>query len=212
MKKVVLAVLFVILVLPVSVFSLSDDYGFTYGDWEIDGSRLYQNDVNVGIGKAWLSYPQEGVVEYRFNVRYEDGLLDDSHVGFGIHIFVDKPARGYSWGEGHSYLLWLNYDSKPVSDDIPAGLSLQIYRSNANWKMELLESVSLAELEKVIVRYPENTIVPFRIVADGRSGIVKLYDPVNESIYYPFKLDNKKALSGDYITLRTNSASFSFGY
>jgi len=191
---------------------MPDDYGFTYGDWEIDGNRIYQNDVDVGIAKAWLAYPQEGVVEYRFNVRYEDGIPDDAHAGFGLHIFVDKPARGFSWGEGHSYLLWLNYDSAPVSDDIPAGLSAQIYRSDVNWDMELLQSVSLSAIEKNLKAYPANTILPIRIVADGRSGVIKLYDPVNQSIYYTMKLDNKKAISGDYVTLRTNSAAFSFGY
>ena len=212
MKKVALVVLFVISVMPLCVFSLSDDYGFTYGDWEVDGNRIYQNDVDAGIAKAWLAYPQEGVVEYKFNVRYEDGFFEDAHAGFGLHIFVDKPARGYSWGEGHSYLLWLNYDSTPVSDDIPAGLSAQVYRSDVNWDMELIESVSLGAVEKAIMSFPRNTVIPIRIVADGRTGSLKLYDPVNPSVYYTLTLDNKKALEGNFVTLRTNSSSFSFGY
>lgn len=211
MKKVALTVLFVMLVMPLA-FSMPNDYGFTYGDWEVEGNRIYQRDVDAGIAKAWLSYPQEGVVEYRFNVRYEDGFFDDAHAGFGLHIFVDKPAKGYSWGEGHSYLLWMNYDAAPVSDDIPAGLSAQVYRSDVNWDMELIESISLSGIEKTLMSYPENTVVPIRIMADGRTGTVKLFDPVEESIYYTLKLDNKKALEGEFVTLRTNSSSFSFSY
>ena len=211
MKKVALIVLFVVLVLPIGLFA-ADDYGFTYGDWEIDGNRVYQNDVETGIAKAWLAYPQKGVVEYNFNVRYEDGLFEDGHAGFGIHIFVDKPAKGFSWGEGKSYLLWFNYDQKPLSKDIPAGLSAQIYKSNANWEMELLQSIDLSSLEKVILRYPKGTKLPVKIQADGRTGVVKIYDPVNAGIYYPVKLNNTRPLSGNYVTLRTNSAAFSFGY
>ncbi len=211
MKKVALTVLFVVLILPLGLFA-ADDYGFTYGDWEIIGNRVFQNDVETGIAKAWLRYPQKGVVEYNFNVRYEDGFLDDQHAGFGLHIFVDKPAKGFSWGEGKSYLLWLNYDANPVSKDIPAGLSAQIYKSNANWDMELVESVSLSALEKAILKYPKSTKVPIKIVADGRTGIIKLYDPVNAGLFYTLKLGNWMPLSGDYVTLRTNSGAFSFGY
>ena len=211
MKKVALAVLFVMLVLPLCLFA-ADDYGFTYGDWEIEGNRVVQKDVETGIAKAWLSYPQQGVVEYNFNVKYEDGLFDDGHAGFGLHIFVDKPAKGFSWGEGKSYLLWLNYDKNPASSDIPKGLSAQVYRSNANWSMDQIDSISLSALEKVVLKYPKNTKVPIKIKVDGRTGVVKLYDPVTAGLYYTMKLDNKVPLKGDYVTLRTNSGSFSFGY
>ncbi|HAK46028.1 MAG TPA: hypothetical protein DCO79_08955 [Spirochaeta sp.] len=211
MKKIVLTILFVMLVLPLGLFA-ADDYGFTYGDWEIMGNRVYQNDVETGIAKAWLAYPQKGVVEYNFNVKFEDGFFDDGHAGFGLHIFVDKPAKGFSWGEGKSYLMWLNYDENPASKDIPSGLSAQVYRSDANWKMELIESVSLAAIEKVLMKYPASTKVPIKIIADGRTGLVKLYDPVTAGMFYTLKLDNKKSLTGDYVTLRTNSGAFSFGY
>lgn len=211
MKKVALMVLFVMIVLPLGLFA-ADDYGFTYGDWEVDGNRVYQKDLETGIAKAWLTYPQKGVVEYNFNVRFEDGFLDDGHAGFGLHIFVDKPAKGFSWGEGHSYLLWLNYDANPVSDDIPAGLSAQVYKSDVDWDMELVESVSLAVLEKTLMKFPASTKVPIKIIADGRTGLVKLYDPLTEGLFYTLHLGNSKSLKGDYVTLRTNSGAFSFGY
>lgn len=211
MKKVALAILFVMLVLPLGLFA-AEGYGFTYGDWEIEGNRVYQNDVDTGIAKAWLAYPQKGVVEYNFNVSYENGFMNDGHAGFGLHIFVDKPAKGFSWGEGKSYLLWLNYDSNPASKDIPAGLSAQIYRSNSNSNMKLLQSVSLSALEKVMMKYPMSTKVPIKIIVDGRTGIVKIYDPVTAGLFYTVKLDNKMSLTGNYVTLRTNSGAFSFGY
>lgn len=211
MKKFALAILFVVLVLPLGLFA-ADDYGFTYGDWEIMGNRLYQSDAETGIAKAWLAYPQKGVVEYNFNVKYEDGIFDDGHAGFGLHIFVDKPAKGFSWGEGKSYLLWMNYDMNPASDDIPKGLSAQVYKSNANWDMELLDSVSLGVMEKVVMKYPKSTKLPIKIKVDGRTGIVKIYDPINVGMFYTLKLDNKMPISGNFVTLRTNSGAFSFGY
>ena len=211
MKKFVFTVLFVTLVLPLCLFA-ADDYGFTYGDWEIRGNRIYQDDVETGIAKAWLAYPQEGLVEYNFNVKFEDGFVEDGHAGFGLHVFVDDPAEGYSWGEGNSYLLWLNYDRDPVSNDIPKGLSAQVYKSSVDWDMELLESVKLPGFDKIISNYPSDTKLPIRITVDGRSGIVKIYDPINAGIYYTVKLDNDKPLKGNYVTLRTNSGAFSFGY
>ncbi|MDC7227724.1 MAG: hypothetical protein PQJ61_13250 [Spirochaetales bacterium] len=211
MEKFALAILFVMLVLPLSLFA-AEDYGFACGDWEIKGNRIYQEDADTGIAKAWLVYPQKGVVEYIFNVMYEEGLFEDGHAGFGLHIFVDKPAKGFSWGEGKSYLLWLNYDENPESDDIPEGLSAQLYRSDTNWDMELLDSISLKALEKVVMKYPKSTEVPIRITVDGRSGVVKIYDPVTSGLFYTMNLDNKKSLSGNYVTLRTNSGAFSFGY
>jgi hypothetical protein len=211
MKKAALAILFVMLLLPLGLFA-ADDYGFTYGDWKIDGNRIYQNDIKTGIAKAWLVYPQKGLVEYNFNVRYEKGFMDDGHAGFGLHIFVDKPAKGFSWGEGKSYLLWLNYDKNHSSKDNPAGLSAQVYKSSSNSTMKLLQSVSLSSLEKVVMNYPAGTKVPIKVVADGRTGIVKIYDPVTAGLFYTIKLDNTMALTGNYVTLRTNSGAFSFGY
>ena len=212
MKKVVLAVLFVILVFPLGVFALSNDYGFTYGDWEIMGNRLYQEDEDCGIAKAWMAYPQQGIVEYNFNVRYEGGMFEDGHAGFGIHLFVDKPAKGFSWGEGKSYLLWVNYDRNPVSKSIPKGLSVEIYESSSNSRMKLVQAVDLSRLEKTLMAIPRNTVVPVRMVANGRTGEIRIYDPLNTSYYYTLNLGNRTPLKGSYVTLRTNGGAFSFGY
>ncbi len=212
MRKFVLVVLTLAVLVPFGLAAQQDEYGFIHGDWEIFGGRLYQNNVRTSIAKAWLAYPQEGTVDYNFNVKLEEGLWEDGHAGVGIHIFVDKPSRGFSWGEGHSYLLWLNYDKNPGSDTIPRGLSAQVYRSDANHRMVLLQSYDLSMVEKVVMTLPKDTVLPVRITADGRTGMVQVYDPLDASLSYPIKLDNTRPLKGGYVTLRTNSGGFSFAY
>ena len=212
MKKCIVIVLLNFLVLTFFVFS-TDEFNFESGDWSLEGDRLYQNDKDISIAKACLSYPQEGLVEYNFNVRYEDGAFEDEHAGFGIHIFVDEPAgEGRHWGEGNSYLLWLNYDSNPDSEDVPAGLSAQVYLSKSYWDMELVYSISLSDFEEKLYNLPSDSIVPLKITANKDTGEVRIYDPFKESYYYNFKLDKLDKLEGKYVTLRTNSLSFSFGY
>jgi hypothetical protein len=212
MKKFVLGILIAAVLIPFGLTAQQGEMGFIHGDWEISGNRLYQNNTNTSIAKAWLAYPQEGMVDYNFNIRLEEGLWDDGHAGVGIHLFVDKPSRGFSWGEGHSYLLWLNYDRNPGSDVIPRGLSAQVYRSDANHKMVLLQSYDLSSVEKVVMGFPADTLLPVKITVDGRTGMVRVYDPLNAALSYPIRLGNTRPLKGSYVTLRTNSGGFSFGY
>ncbi|MAG13977.1 MAG: hypothetical protein CMN78_05220 [Spirochaetales bacterium] len=81
-----------------------------HGDWEVKGGRLYQSDTEEHLAKINVMATQAGEMQYEFDVRYEGGGIDDMMGGFGIHFFVDKAWDGRSWGNGNSYLLWLNYD------------------------------------------------------------------------------------------------------
>jgi hypothetical protein len=146
---------------------------------------------------------------YDFNVKYESGV-EDGHGGFGVHLFVDRAFNGASWGSGNSYLLWLNYDEKPVDSKIPVGLSAQVYRSYSNTRMELIESISLNQYLDLLAYNLDNPI-SFRIWVNGDTGEVRVYDPSNPSLYYVFTVDKKELpLKGDWIAVRTNSIKLSF--
>ena len=49
------------------------------------------------------------------------------------------------------------------------------------------------------------------MIVNGITGDVKVYDPTNSAYVYTFNLGNKSPINGNYVSLRTNSASFSFG-
>src|SRR6056297_1899871 len=79
------------------------------GEWEISRGRLYQNDTDERLAKVNLKVPQSGIMQYEFDLRYEGGGYEDYMGGFGLQVFVDEAAETRSWGNGESYLLWLNY-------------------------------------------------------------------------------------------------------
>ena len=142
MRKLVVMIILLSIILIVPLFSLSAiDLDFAYGKWAVIGDRLYQSDLKAGMARVDIPAPQAGMMVYEFNVRYEDGGTDDMHAGFGIHIFVDKPSGGKSWGNGESYLLWINYDEN--AKEITKGLSAQIYKSLSHSKMELIADIDL---------------------------------------------------------------------
>ena len=207
-KFVVFVGLALLLIAP--LFSASPEITPTYGNWDMSGSRLYQKDLNAGMAKANLPVKQQGTMVYEFNVKYVDGLQDGMG-GFGIHVFVDKPAAGKAYGEGDSYLLWLNYDENPVSSRIPAGLSAQVYKSNSYTDMKLVEAVSLKSIEPVISRYLDQKL-PVKLVINGKTGMAKIYDPFNSNVAYTFSMGDDFPESGNYVSLRTNSLGVSFGY
>ena len=123
----VLAALFVIAPVFAQTVTLPE-YVAASGKWSLVGSRLFQNDETARLAKVNFRVPQAGPMIYEFNAKYEGGG-EDGHGGFGIHLFVDAVVNKASWGSGNSYLLWLNYDEKPLDKKIPAGLSAQVYRS-----------------------------------------------------------------------------------
>jgi hypothetical protein len=189
------------------------EHRFVSGSWNISGQRLYQNDAGSRLAKVNIRAPQSGPMVYEFAVRYESGA-EDGHGGFGLHIFGDKVLNAASWGSGNSYLLWLNYDENPVDrKNIPAGLSGQVYRSYTDSRMDLVQSYDLNEYAHLLTA--ENLAYPvdFRIWANGNTGEVRVYDPVDSSgaTYYSLNLDRKDIpLKGDWVVLRTNGIRLSF--
>jgi len=175
------------------------------------GSSLYQTDAKAGLAKVNFKVPQSGIMLYSFNLRYEGGG-EDGHGGVGIHIFMDNAINRASWGAGRSYLLWLNYDKKPLSKDIPVGLSAQVYKSISNSQMDLIASVPLTEYEFLLTE--ENLAAPitFRIIANGDTGEIRIYDPTDpeNKIYFIFIDKKDLPLKGNYVALRTNGIKLSF--
>jgi hypothetical protein len=188
------------------------EYRFASGNWSFSGERLYQSDAAARLAKVNFRAPQSGPMIYEFNARYESGA-EDGHGGFGLHVFGDSVFNRGSWGSGKSYLLWLNYDENPVNRRIPRGLSAQIYRSYNHSRMELVESFDLNEYVDLLT--PENLSdpIPFKIIVDGGTGEVRVYDPTDPELedYYVFYVDKKDTpLKGDWGALRTNGIRLSF--
>ena len=213
MKKFFLFLL--VLGVGVSLFAQVQlpEHHFASGRWNMSGDRLYQNEAGARLAKVNMLIPQGGPMIYEFNARYEDGL-DDGHGGFGIHIFASDVLHSASWGSGVSYLLWLNYDENPITPGIHRGLSAQVYRSYSNSRMDLLESVDLNEYVPLLTDEDLLYPIPFRIWADGNTGEVRVYDPSDPELldYYYFFIDRSVLpLSGNWISLRTNGFSLSFG-
>ena len=182
------------------------------GNWGFIGSRLYQNDPGARLAKVNFQVPQSGPMLYEFNVRYEDGI-EDGHGGFGLHIFADNVINRASWGSGNSWLLWLNYDENPISSDIPAGFSAQIYRSTSQINMELVESFDLNEYIDFLTWEIWSRPVPVRIWANGNTGEVRVYDPTDPSLtwFFYFYLPTRGvSLNGNWVSLRTNGLKLSF--
>lgn len=187
------------------------EHRFVSGNWAVSGDRLYQNDANARLAKVNIRAPQEGAMIYEFTARFE-GMAGDGFGGFGLHIFVDAPYNDVSWGAGSSYLLWLNYDENPQSNDIQPGLSAQLYRSYTNSRMVLVESFDLNDsfggyLTEENLAKPVN----FRIIANGNTGEVQIDDPVREEANFILNLDKKDLpLKGDWVVLRTSGMKLSF--
>jgi hypothetical protein len=188
------------------------EHRFASGNWNFIGNRLYQNDAKAPLAKVNIRAPQTGPMVYEFNARYESGA-EDGHGGFGLHIFSDVAYNGPSWGSGKSYLLWLNYDENPISQDIPRGLSAQVYRSYTNSRMELVRSVDLNQYTNLLTTENLSAPVPVKIWANGNTGEIRVYDPTDPNLadYFYFYLDSRDTpLKGDWVALRTNGMNLSF--
>ena len=213
MKRMMVCIL--IFGIAVSVFAQTSlpEHNFSSGSWSVKGERAFQNDANARLARANVKAPQNGIMVYDFNARYEDGI-QDGHGGFGVHIFADSIHNTASWGCGVSYLLWLNYDEKPKNSRIPKGLSAQVYRSYTHSYMELIESVDLNEYLDLLTEEALSYSVPFRIWANADTGEIRVYDPTdpNFSRYYYFFINKKDLpLKGNWVSFRTNGMKMSFG-
>jgi len=212
MKRFVFFIMVMGIAMSVFAQVIIPEYTFASGTWRFTGPRLYQNDAKARLAKVNFKAPQSGIMLYEFNVRYEGGA-EDGHGGVGIHVFVDNAINRASWGAGKSYLLWLNYDKKPLSKDIPAGLSAQIYRSLTNSRMELIDSIPLTSYEPLLTKENLASPVTFRIIVNGDTGEVRVYDPTdpNNRKYFYFLIDKKDLpLKGNYVAIRTNGIKLSF--
>ncbi|MDA3808904.1 MAG: hypothetical protein PF518_01110 [Spirochaetaceae bacterium] len=198
------------------MFAITQSFGispsvfkYAYGQWDVVGDRLVQSDLEAGMARVDIPYPQNGIAMYQFNVQYKNGGAEDGHAGFGIHIFVDKPAPGKAWGNGESYLLWLNYDEN--AKGVTKGLSAQVYKSLNNSQMDLVADFDLNKYAPMITEANANLVLPIKMTVNGITGDVKVYDPTDPGYVYTFNLGNKNPIKGNYVSLRTNSGSFSFG-
>jgi len=215
MKRILIIMLIAFTLLPVISQDIDPETMTCEGSWEIKGDRLYQTDMDAYRAKMAIPYPQMGLAVYDFNVKYEGGVLEDGHGGFGIHIFSDSYFVGRSWGVDGSWLLWLNYDEAPTG--IHSGFSAQVYKSHGYSRMELIADYDLNwALENLdekglsIEDYLEDA-VNIKIKVNSRNGEVKFYDPFAENYVYTFTLPIEEPLSGKYVVLRSNGMKISFG-
>lgn len=180
----------------------------SYGGWVGMNGRLYQNEADNPLAKVNFQVPQSGTMEYQFNVRYQGGFQDQKG-GFGIQVFVDSAFHGKSWGDGHSYLLWLNYDQNASYGG--SGFRAQVYKSASPTDMTILPNYDISLNPQILHQYATSTIVPVKIIVNGNTGNVKVYDPTTSTpYYYEFTLPTPPG-TGNYVALRTNSLSVSFG-
>jgi hypothetical protein len=209
MKKSFFLVL--LAVVAVSLFAQAQlpEHYFASGNWSFSGERLYQNDARARLAKINFRVPQNGLMLYEFDARYESGA-EDGHGGIGLHVFADSALNRASWGVGRSYLLWLNYDENPISRDIPRGLSAQVYRSYTNSRMELVQSFDLNRYAELLTQENLANPVHFKIFVDGDTGEVQVYDPTTtEDVYYVLNLTDIPS-RGNWVALRTNGLEASF--
>jgi len=178
-----------------------------YGEWTVKNNRLFQMDAGERLAKVNFEAAQQGLMEYTFDVRYETGGISDRMGGFGIQVFVDDAAKGKSWGNGESFLLWLNYDENPSYGK--AGFRAQVYRSIGHSEMELIDGYDIPLDTRVLTAANMELIIPVKIQIDGNTGLVKVWDPTRTGMYVKFYL-NEAPKKGNFVALRTNSLSVSF--
>ncbi|HUX14707.1 MAG TPA: hypothetical protein VMW87_16895 [Spirochaetia bacterium] len=200
--------------------------------WAAQGGRLVQSDAQAPMARIDRALNQGGSYQISFNVQYVGGgymnqmdLQNMSfHGGFGIHIGVDQADLGnVSWGNGKSYLLWLNLDTRPqTAKNYPQhyGFRAQVYESTSNSVMDLVPGlnvdipaalgISLQDLLNYVQSVGLTTIVPIKIQVNTNTGRIMVQDPTAPTLWYYFDLPASK-LAGKYISFRTNSLAVSFG-
>ncbi|MDR1902234.1 MAG: hypothetical protein LBQ88_08160 [Treponema sp.] len=230
MKKLVLFVVVLSFAAAVSVFAQSvvaEDNFSSIGEWKAAGGvwraagSLVQGDTGAPLARINRQLPQSGVYQVEFSIKYAGGGYKDTreatqgkyHAGFGIHIGVDKAAPGVAWGNGQSYLLWVNLDTNVTKDSPHYGLRGQVYQSRTNTDMRLMKDYNVEILPintalSLVNSVPGQT-VPAKIIINTNDGEVRVYDPTLPNYYYYFYLD-PKLLKGSWISLRTNKLSAAF--
>lgn len=230
MKRVVVVLAVLALLAPLSAvaqtvlvndaFSAIGSWQAASGEWLIKSGALVQNDVKALMAKADRPAAQSGTIQYEFTVNYLNGGYTSAsdiqkgyyHGGFGIHIGVDRPSTKLSWGNGKSYLLWINLDTRPetkAKHPDHYGLRAQVYRSETNSKMELVysQTIPMSAIPSNWMEYLQYSL-PVKFVVNTRTGQVKAYDPLVPNYVYNFTLPG--TLTGSYISFRTNSLAAQF--
>jgi hypothetical protein len=214
MKQLLILAAAFLIAMSVSAIEIDPDLMTAEGSWVLQGDRLVQTDEGAPRAKFAIPYPQYGLTTYEFNVRYEGGVLEDGHGGFGIHIFADRVKKGRAWGAGESWLLWLNYDQEPRG--INSGLSAQVYRSVSNSRMDLIADYdlnwaldNLSEMGLGVEDILSRTVT-IKLTVDSRTGEVTFFDPFAEDYTYRFTLPIDEPLMGTLVVLRSNGMGISF--
>ncbi len=179
----------------------------SHGQWRALNGRLYQEDTANHMAKINFAVRQSGIMQYTFNVRFERGLTGGKGGGFGIQVFIDKAFDGRSWGDGTSYLLWLNYDLHASYG--PAGFRAELYRSTSRSRMVITRWSPPLDTSWLSAGNISE-VFPVKIQVNGDSGDVTVWDPTHSGKAYTFNL-GATPRSGNYVALRTNRLSVSFG-
>jgi hypothetical protein len=211
------------------------------GDWVTSGGRLVQRDPMVPLARIDKRVDARGVYQIDFDIRYVDGGYASEqdlrngyyHAGFGVHVGVANPPLGrQAWGNGESYLLWLNLDTRPETRrNAPEhyGFRAQVYESVSHSQMDLWETASARrmfgspvmsiDLMEALRNYGVNLSVndlmkylnrdvPVSIRVNTRTGEIGVKDPTAPIRFY-FNVD-PALIRGRYVSLRTNSLSASY--
>lgn len=212
MKRRIAVLCLALLLVPAFIFS--QDLGgwrAAYGDWKLVDGRLVQASTRAGMAQAVLALPQSGIVQYEFDVKYVDGG-QDFYGGFGFHVGIDKAARGKSWGNGKSFLLWLTLDPKAYGG---SGVFAQAYASESSSEMAMAHDakafqIPASRLKDINLDKMSMYSLPVKIRIDYDTGVVKVWDPLVANYYYRFSLGGP-VKNGAYVAVRTNSLAASFG-
>ena len=212
MKRLVVLLCLLFLVLPAFLFSQNmDGWTAAYGDWSMVGGRLTQRSTKAGMAQAFMRLPQSGIMQYEFDVKYIDGG-QDMFGAFGFHVGIDSAARGKSWGNGKSFLLWLTLDPNFYGG---SGVYGQAYYSEAHSMMAMVHDPKAYELpmnrlKDINLERMGLYALPVKVRVNYNTGEVKVWDPVIPNYYYRFSL-GEPIRGGNYISVRTNSLAASFG-
>jgi hypothetical protein len=202
------------------------------GGWSAMGGALEQTDATAPMARVDHALNQSGQYEISFTVQYAGGgymnqtdLANNRlHAGFGIHIAVDQPAIGAkSWGNGTSYLLWLNLDTRAsTAKNYPQhyGFRAQVYRSRSDTDMSLDPQLNvnipaaLGITLQDLINYVQNNgylhaEVPINIRVNTNTGRIMVEDPTAMGTWYYFDLPASQ-LKGKYISFRTNGMAANF--
>jgi hypothetical protein len=199
-------------VLTSDSFSSTSKWTVASGSWKTQGGRLVQTNDKETIAVINIPARQSGEVLYEFDARYVSGGEDD-YAGFGIHICVNNPSKGRSWGTGKSLLAWVTWD--PNTYGWPGGF-IQVYQSKGPVEMNLYPYGDIIKdgdwypinEEYLKYEYLEYT-VPVKMSIDLSTGAGKFYDPFDpDNYYYAFDL-GAPIPAGSHFSFRMNSVSLS---